>query len=85
MCIVGVSYASMYYMGQCPANSGLWDYNFITIKIARYTNPHIFATVQHFPFIFRTHVSASFFYVGFHFGALIIFYAISAKIANLTG
>ena len=25
------------YMGQCLAKSGLWGYNFITIKIARYT------------------------------------------------
>ena len=71
------------YMGQCHAKSGLWDYNFITIKIARYTNPHIFATVQPFPFIFRAHVHTSFLYVCFHFGALIIFYAVTAKIMKV--
>ena len=41
-------------MGQCPAKSGLWGYNFITIKIARCTKQHIFATVVRFPFKFRT-------------------------------
>ena len=78
-------FISCIHMGQCPAKSGLWDYNFITIKIAHYTNPHIFATVQPFPFILRTHVSTSFLYVPFHFEALIIFYAVSAKITNPTG
>ena len=38
------------YLGQCPAKSGLWGYNFITVKIARCTKQHIFATVLLFPF-----------------------------------
>ena len=58
---------------------------YITIKIARYTNPHIFATILPFPFIFRTHVPTSFLYFNFYFGALIFFYVVSAKIANPTG
>ena len=28
------------YVGECPAKSGLWGYNFITIKIARCTKQH---------------------------------------------
>ena len=47
-------------MGQCPAKSGLWSYNFITIKIVRCTKQHIFATVLPFPFKFRTLVSTPF-------------------------
>ena len=51
-------------MGQCPAKSGLWGYNFISIyrsiKIARCTKQHIFATVQPFPFKFRTLVPTPF-------------------------
>ena len=72
-------------MGQCPAKSGLWGYNFITIKIVSYTKQHIFATVQPFPFKFRTLVSRSSLYVGIHFEALIIFHGVSAQIANTTG
>ena len=73
------------YMGQCPAKSGLWGYNFITIKIAYCTKQHIFATVQPFPFRFRTLVSTSSLCVEIDFGALIIFHGVSAKIANTTG
>ena len=72
-------------MGQSPAKSGLWGYNFITIKIASYTKQHIFATVQPFPFKFRTLVSTSPLYVRSHFEALIIFHGDSAKIANTIG
>ena len=70
-------------MGQCPAKSGLWGYNFITIKIACYTKQHIFATVQPFPFKFRTLVSTSSLYVRMHFEALIIFNGVSAKIVYI--
>ena len=50
----------MLYLGQCPAKSGLWGYNFITIKIACCTKQHIFATVLPFPFKFHTLVSTPF-------------------------
>ena len=60
-------------MGQCPAKSGLWNYNFITIKIAL-THTSLQRT-----FIFRTLVPTSFLYVRFHFGTLIIFYVVSAR------
>ena len=50
-------------MGQCPAKSGLWGYNFITIKIARCTKQHIFATVLPFLFKFYTVVPTPFFCV----------------------
>ena len=48
------------YMGQCPAKSGLWGYNVITIKIACCNKQHIFATVLRFPFKFRTLVPTPF-------------------------
>ena len=48
------------HMGQCPAKSGLWGYNFITIKIARCTKQHIFAKVLRFPFKFCTIVPTPF-------------------------
>ena len=35
--VYNILYKLYIYMGQCPAKSGLWGYNFITIKIARYT------------------------------------------------
>ena len=70
------------YMGQCPAISGLWGYNFITIKIARCTIQHIFATVLLFTFKFRTLVPTPFLCVKIDFCDLQIFRVVDTTIAN---
>ena len=72
-------------MGQCPAKSGLWGYNFITIKIARYTSQHIFATVQPFPFKFRTLVPTQFLSVEIDSCNLRIFRAAGTAFVNPAG
>ena len=61
------------YMERCPAKSGLWGYNFITIKIARCTKQHIFATVLLFPFKFHTLVPTPFLCVKIDFCDLHLF------------
>ena len=73
------------YMGQCPAKSGLWGYNFITIKIGRCTKQHIFATVQSFPFTFCTLVPTPLLCVKIDFCDLDIFRAMDATIVNPAG
>ena len=73
------------YMGQCPAKSGLWGYNFITIKIAHCTKQHIFATVLRFSFKFRTLVPTPFLYVKIDFCDLHIFRAVDTTIVNPRG
>ena len=70
------------YMGQCPAKSGLWGYNYITIKIARCTKQHIFATVLRFPFKFRTLVPTPFLCVKIDFCDLQRFRAVNTTIVN---
>ena len=69
-------------MGQCPAKSGLWGYNFITIKIARCTKQHIFATVLPFPFKFLTLVLTPFLCVKIDFCDLDLFRAVDTTIVN---
>ena len=73
------------YMGQCPAKSGLWGYNFITIVIARCTKQNIFATVLRFPFKFRTLVPTSFLCVKIDFCDLHLFRAVDTTIFNPAG
>ena len=73
------------YMGQCLAKSGLWGYNFITIKIARCTKQHIFATVLRFPFKFCTLVPTPFLCVKIDFCDLHIFRAVDTTIVNPAG
>ena len=73
------------YMGQCPAKSGLWGYNFITIKIARCTKQHIFATVLPFPFKFRTLVPTPFLCMKIDFYDLRLFRAVDTTIVNPAG
>ena len=74
-------YTKLYnYMGQCPAKSGLWGYNFITLKIARCTKQHIFASVLPFHFKFRTFVSTPFLCVKIDFCDLHIFRAVDTTI-----
>ena len=73
------------YMGQCPAKSGLWGYNFITIKIARCTKQNIFATVLCFPFKFRTLVPTPFLCVKIDFCVLHLFRAVDTTIVNPAG
>ena len=73
------------HMGQCPAKSGLWGYNFITIKIARCTKQHIFAMVLPFPFKFHTLVSTPFLCVKIDFCDLYIFRAVDTTIVNPAG
>ena len=73
------------YMGQCPAKSGLWGYNFITIKIARGTKQHIFTTVLPFPFKFRTLVPTPFLFVKIDFCDLHFFRAVDTTIVNPAG
>ena len=73
------------YMGQCPAKSGLWGYNFITIKIARCTKQHIFATVLHFHFKFRTLDPTPFLSVKIDFCDIHIFRAVDTTIVNPAG
>ena len=75
----------IHYMGQCPAKSGLWGYNFITIKIARCTKQHIFATVLLFPFKFCILVPTPFLYVKIDFCDLHIFRAVDTTIINPAG
>ena len=74
-------------MGQCPAKSGLWGYNFITIEIARCTKQHIFAKVLHvlFPFKFRTLVPTPFLCVKIDFCDLHNFRAVDTTIINPAG
>ena len=72
-------------MGQCPAKSGLWGYNFITIKIARCTKQHIFAMVQPFPFILRTLVPTPFLCMKIGFCDLHLFRAVDITIVNSAG
>ena len=73
-------------MGQCPAKSGLWGYNYKSLlKIARSTKQHIFATVLRFPFKFRTLVLTPFFCVKIDFCALHIFRAVDTTIVNHAG
>ena len=74
--------AGGYYMGQCPAKSGLWGYNFITIKIARCTKQHIFATVLPFPFKFRALVLTPFLCVKIDFYDLLIFRKCACSLLN---
>ena len=69
----------------CPAKSGLWGYNFITIKIARCTKQHIFTTVLPFPFKFRTLVPTPFLCVKTDFWDLHLFRAVDTTIVNLAG
>ena len=69
-------------MGQCPAKSGLWGYNFITIKMARCTTQHSFAMVLGFPFNFRALVPTSFLCVKID---LHIFRAVDTTIVNPAG
>ena len=66
-----------YYMG--PAKS------VITIKIARCTKQHIFATVLLFPFKFRTLVPTPFLCVKIDFCDLHIFRAVDTTIVNPAG
>ena len=73
------------YVGQCPAKSGLWGYNFITIKIARCTKQHIFATVVPFPFKFRKLISTPFLCVKIDFYDLYLFRAVDTTIVNPAG
>ena len=73
------------YMGQCPAKSGLWGYNFITIKIARFTKQHIFATVLPFSFKFRTLVPTPFLCVKIDLCDLHLFRAVDTTIVNHAG
>ena len=73
------------YRGQCPAKSGLWGYNFITLKNARCTKQHIFATVLCFPFKFRTLVPTPFLCVKIDFCDLHIFRAMDTTIVNPAG
>ena len=85
-CTISVVRREVYsYMGQCPAKSGLWGYNFITIKVAHCTKQHIFATVLRFPFKFRTLVSTPFLCVKFDFCDLHIFRAVDTIIVNPAG
>ena len=70
------------HVGQCPAKSGLWGYNFITIKIARCTKQHIFATVLLFLFKFRTLVPTPFLCVKIDFCDLDLFRAVDTTIVN---
>ena len=72
-------------MGQCPAKSGLWGYNFITIKIARCTKQHIFATVIPFPFKFLTLVPTPFLCVKIDLCYLHLFRAVDTTIVNPAG
>ena len=65
--------------------SGLWGYNFITIKIARCTKQHIFATLLRFPFKFRTFVPTPFLCVKIDFCDLHIFRAMDTSIINPAG
>ena len=65
--------------------SGLWGYNFITIKIARCTKQHIFATVLRFPFKFRTLVPTPFLSVKIDFCDLHLFRAVDTTIVNPAG
>ena len=74
--------STMEYVGQCPAKSGLWGYNFITIKIARCTKQHIYATVLPFPCKFRTLVPTPFLCVKFDFCDLHLFRAVDTTIVN---
>ena len=73
------------HMGQCPAKSGLWGYNFITIKIERCTKQHIFAMVLRFPFKFRTIVPTPFLCVKINFCDLHIFHTVDTTIVNPAG
>ena len=70
---------------QCPAKSGLWGYNFITIKIARCSKQHIFATVLPFSFKFRTPVPTPFLCVKIDFCDLNIFRGVDTTIVNPAG
>ena len=73
-------------MGQCPAKSGLWGYKFITIKIARCTKQHIFATVLRFLSNFvQSLVPTPFLCVKINFRDLHIFYAVDTTIVNPAG
>ena len=72
-------------MGQCPAKSGLTGYNFITIKIARCTKQHIFATVLRYPFKFLTLVPTPFLCVKVDFYDLHLFRAVDTTIVNPAG
>ena len=75
-----------YIYGKCPAKSGLWGYNFITIKIARSTIQHSFATVLCFPFKFRTLVPCtSFLCAKIDFCDLHLFHAVDTTIVNPAG
>ena len=69
----------------CPAKSGLWGYNLITIKIACCTKQHIFATVLPFPFKFRTLVPTPFLSVKIDFCDLDLFRALDTTIVNPAG
>ena len=60
-------------------------YNFITIKIARCTKQHIFATVLPFPFKFHTPVPTPFLCVKIDFCDLHIFRAVDTTIVNPAG
>ena len=62
----------IYYMGQCPAKSGLCSYNFITITKQQQWYNLFLSNFVHI-------------YVFSHFGALIIIHGVSANIANPTG
>ena len=73
------------YMGQCPAKSGLWGYNFITIKIAHCTKQHIFATVLRFPFKIYTLVPTPFLCLKIDFCDLHLFRAVDTTIVNPAG
>ena len=73
------------YMGQCPAKSGFWGYNFITIKIARCSKQHIFATVLRFRFKFRALVPTPFLCVKIDSCDLHIFRAVDTTIVNPAG
>ena len=69
-------------MGQCPAKSGLWGYNLITIKIARCTKQHIFATVL---LKFLTLVLTPFLCVKIDSCDLDLFRAVDTTIVNPAG
>ena len=73
------------YMGQCPAKSPFWSFNFITIKYVRYTKQHIFTTVLYCLFKFRTLVHTSVLSVQTDFGALDNFHAMVIKVSNPMG
>ena len=73
------------HMGQCPAKSGLWVYNFITIKIARCTKQHIFATVLPFLFKICTLVPTPFLCVKIDYCNLHLFRAVDTTIVYPAG